>query len=380
MPLFRKALLLALGLLGLAKPAAALEASVSQRTPFCQQARQGCAALFYLNPGDRVQVLQQSADGKWLYVRYRQGHTGWIEAAAATLRKPESLRSGALQPLTPGALALLPAGKELQILFADALQGPGAARQPLVGMQGLLSHPRALRPALCKAAAPDLCIYGVQSEEGQAFVMQLQPTSPPRYRTLLRLADPAGWLGLAVKPEGLLLLGQGEGPWGESLLLGLGPDQLPFMLLKQAQEILVWVPQEVRTGLNLESVRLAHLNPDGVLLASAFHLGLRRHVLLRLRYDARQFWVYEGLMHWPDQSAVSPREAGVSVQGIGFESDFYVLISAGGKTWLAYYSGSQTPLAVQALAQPPLDAQLADGRLWLLWPEGLRAYQPHFSP
>lgn len=382
MPLFRRALQLGLALgltFGVGLSAQALEARVSQRTPFCPQASKGCAALFYLNPGDQVVVLRQSADGKWLYVRYRQQHTGWIQADMASLKKPEGLRSEPLKPLPAGALALLPADDALRILFADALQ-TGTQRQPIVGLQSLLAHPHALRLDLCAANTAEACIYGVQSTEDQFFVLQLNPEDPPRYRTLLRLNEPTGLQGLAVKPEGLLLLGQAEGAWGESLLLGLGADGLPFMLLKQAQEMLVWVPQEVRTGLNLESVRLMHLNRDGVLLASAFHLGQRRHVLLRLRFAPQQFWVYEGLMHWPDQSALSPREAGVQVQGIGSEGDFYVLIQAEGKTLLAYYSGSQEPLAVQALAQAPLDAQLAGKTLWLLNPQGLRAFKPHFSP
>ncbi|MBF2052418.1 MAG: hypothetical protein IGS03_03010 [Candidatus Sericytochromatia bacterium] len=383
MPLFRKsACLPGLGLalaLSLGGPAQALDARLKQRTPFCQQAAKGCAALFYLSPGDQVQVLRQSADSKWLYVRYRNQHTGWIQSDTANLKKPEGLRADPLKPLPAGALALLPAGDELRILFADAVQ-TGTRRQPVVGLHSLLTHPQALHLDRCAGNAADVCVYGVQTTEEQSFVLQLTPDNPPHYRTLLRLRQPEGLQGLAVKAAGLLLLGEAEGVWGESLLLGLGADGLPFLLLKQAQEALVWVPQDVRSGLNLESVRLMHLNRDGVLLASAFHLGQRRHVLLRLRFDPERFWVYEGLMRWPDAVALSPREAGVQVQGLGAEGDFYVLIAAEGKTWLAYYSGSQEPLAVQTLAQRPLDAQLAGKTLWLLHPEGLRAFKPHFSP
>jgi len=370
----------------LAGAASALEARITERTPLCAQAHKNCLGRFFLNPADRVKVLRQSTDGDWYYVEFPLNQqTGWIWAKSAELRKPERLKSEFLYPLSQAGLNLL-AGTESSpaVVYPNRLSNVhGETLQHLPGLQPLLRQ-AAHRQVLQSLQSPEqgLRIYGLSTTEQQLFLLEANPTHPeyPTYRTLLRLEQPQAFKGIAQTTQGLLILAEGQGPWGQSLVTGLGPDGLPYLLMHNAQEILSWVPEEIRSGLNLESLRLLSLNPDGILLASAFHLGLRKNVLLRLRADAQKFWVYDGLLYWPEQIGRSPQAEGLSVRGLGSEADFYVLIQTEQKYFLAYYSGSHQPVAVQALATPVFDALISQDSLWTLQTDGMRRWSPLFSP
>lgn len=366
-------------LLATASSALAVTASIKQRTPFCREAKEGCQPVFFLTPADGIQIEGQTGDSKWLRVKHlASGQSGWVKAEFVAIAAPSRLEPETVIKLDAPALALIDTPEGPALLDKLKLQPlPIGDSLELKGLESLQSEN--LRGHL--STARELKIYGLAEVEKQKFIQEVQPALKPypRYRSLLRLDD-GPYSVVSLPDEVLLVLGKGSAAWGQSLLVGLDAQYLPVMLLRNAAEILAYVPEEARQGLRGESLRLWDLDADGTLVASAYHAGARRDVLLRVRPRINAAWEYEGLVYWPKELPFRPDAPSLKLRlwSSGEQSVLVTSISSGENPagYLAFFAGGNESLTMQKLQQPILDGQLWQGEFWSLQSDSVTRWKP----
>lgn len=392
MPSFRKRLFcLLLASLGLASqgPAWALEGQIKERTAFCLEAQKDCQALFYLTPQDTVRVLRQSLDENWYFVHHDLSQQdGWVQSKDLALSLPTKITGTSVASPPAEGLALLAEADQLYVLSREQrfklTEGHLEADAPLAGLQDLLPPPKELWLSFARPDAP-LLLLGLTRQEETLFVQEVVPSPDPypRYHTLLRLKKNEDFRGAALtQNQNLLLLAEGEASWGNSLLIALDPHFLPLMLIRKDLEFLTYLPNDILRAIRNDSLQVQGLTPDGLLLLSAYDMGSRKKVLLTLRYDPQQFWVYEGLYNWPQQVPLEPKSEGLRLRGLKDGEQFYLLLSqkSSANTYLAFYAGERDAISVQVLDQPVRDATLFQHQLWTLQEKSLKRWTLDFEP
>lgn len=364
----------------LAGPGLALEAKIKARTPLCREPQANCQPLFYLTPADAIQVEAQSADGKWYKLRHlASGQQGWVSAETLSLRSPNRLAAGKVRQLGSAPLALVSSPEGLALLEPARLVPDQGAALPLQGLGGM--DPASLRTLYTPAR--ELLVYGLVEVDKQRFLQEVQPAlkPQPRFRTLLRLNQ--GPCAVARLDDGtLLVLGDGNGAWGEGQLVGLDAQYLPVLLLRQSAEILGYLPESARQNLRGESVRLLDLEADGTVVLSAFNAALRRDVLIRLRPRLGTNWDFGGIYFWPKQLPFRPDAPGLRLRLWHSGDQSFLLTSSdtSGPGFLAYFAGGNEALTLQRLEQPVRDAIILNNQLWTLGQKDLTSWQPVSDP
>ncbi len=373
--------ILALGILLLlltAESAWAVNASIKQRTPFCRETKENCQPVFYLTPTDQIQIEGQTADGKWLRLKHlASGQIGWVKTGDVSIAAPSRLAPEKMLMLETPALAMI-SGPQGPLLLEPGRLRPvqgGEAVELTGGLSTLL--PQTFRGQL--SSAQELRIYGLTEVEKQRFLQEVQPALKPypRFRSLLRVES--GPQAVAWLPEGLLLvLGQGSATWGQSLFVGLDSDYLPVLLLRNAAEILTYLPEEARQGIRGESMRLLDLDADGTLIAAAYHAGARRDVLIRVKPKLKAAWEFEGMLYWPKELPFRPDAQGLNFRlwSTGEQSVLVTSTEASGAGYLGFYAGGNEVLTLQKLDQPILDGQLWQGDFWSLQKDAVTRWKP----
>src|SRR5262249_17635032 len=142
------------------------------------------------------------------------------------------LESEVVMNLETPALGLVVGPEGLGLLRADKLT-PVQSKLPEQALHGSDSlKPESLR--FYMSSTHELRAYGEVEVEKDRFLQELKPQLTPfeHYRTLMRLgAGPhtAAWL---PDEQLLLVMGDGDGDWGNSLLAGLDAQYLPVMLVR----------------------------------------------------------------------------------------------------------------------------------------------------
>ncbi len=375
-----KALLSGVGLLALALagPALASEGKILKRTPLCTEAISTCSVLFYLNSTDKVQVLRPSTDGKWLYIEYGPGQQkGWVHAEDLKLLSPQGMTYTTVQSFEQSALGLSLAPDFFGVLYPESLNRPQS--DPLTFRLPLEAVPFSL---LTDQSGQSLTVYYLSETEKRWFLTAVQPLTPPypHFQTLLRFQKPDDFLGMAKIPAGLLVLGESEGAWGQSLVTGLDPEGIPFLLIQKPEEFVAYLPQEIRAVIRPENLRPVSLSPEGDLVFSTFHLALRRFVLLRFSY--REGWLFHSLLLWPKDLSFRPDLPGLKMRLVTDAEQSYLFFQPPDQTagFLGFYSGAtQEPTILQALQKPVLDAVIYQKKLWTLHLDELRVWNPVFA-
>lgn len=367
------------GLEAFAPAAQAAEAKVKRRTAFCQEAKADCLPSFYLTPSDRIRIEGQSADGKWLHIRHLDSdQIGWVTASEIQLQSVSRLDAQVVMNLDTPALGLVAGPDGLGMLMADQLLPVQAnvAVQHLRGIDSL--KPESLRGFM--SPTQELRVYGETEVEKEKFLQELRPQLTPieHYRTLIRLGSgphTAAWL---PDEQLLLLMGEADGDWGNSLLAGLDAQYLPVMLVRTIIEVQGFLPAEVRIGLRGESLRLQDLEPDGTLTLSAYHSGLRRDVLIRVQPRVNRSWDFEGQYYWPKDVPFRPDAAGLRLRLWHLGEQTYLLVSTpdSGPGYLVFYAGGSEPVMVQRLSAPVLDGVMYQDQLWTLEKSTITRWQP----
>lgn len=362
-------------------PGWGVEARVRTRTPFCTEARDPCQAVFSLHAQDAIDAISLSPDQKWWQIRHRaSGRMGWVKAADLILRRPSGLSSDAPVALPQQVLGLQWRGDGLGLLSADHLFGLDPVfSAPLKGLAEV--QPGQLI-ALLTAPNGEPEVYTRTEVEGSWFVQQILPRSSPypQYRTLVRLNQADSPAGVSRLADGhLLVLAEGSGLWGDSRLVAFDAAGLPVMVIREAVEILDYLPQALRPSLRPESLRLLALDPDGTLLMTANQPGRQQGVLLRIRPRVGVEWAFEGALAWPTDLPFRSDAPNLRLQARVQADEALLIWQQAGATWLGYYVAGGEPVALRPLSQPVLDLAQRDGFFWLLHPHSLVRLRPLFA-
>ncbi|MGV3523334.1 MAG: hypothetical protein ACO1RX_03880 [Candidatus Sericytochromatia bacterium] len=358
-----------------------IEARVRARTPFCTEARDPCQAVFSLNSQDAIDAISLSPDQKWWQIRHRaSGRIGWVKAADLVLRRPTGLSSDTPVTLPQEVLGLQWRGEGLGLLSANHLFGLDPVfSEPLQGLEEV--EPGHL-VALLTAPNGEPEVYVRTEIEGTWFVQQILPRSTPypQYRTLVRLNHADSPVGVARLADGhILVLAEGSGLWGESRLVAFDAAGLPVMVIREAVEVLDYLPQALRPSLRPESLRLLALDPDGTLLMTANQPGRQQGVLLRIRPRVGVDWAFEGALAWPADLPFRNDAPHLRLQARVQADEALLIWQQGDTTWLGYYVAGGEPVALRPLAQPVLDMVQHSGFFWLLQPRSLVRLRPLFA-
>lgn len=381
MPLFHKQkLIISLILCFFFCPAAwGIDADVGQRTPVCREPKAGCAPLFYLNSRDKVQVKQQSDDGKWFFVWIAINQSeGWVNAADLKLKLPKHLKQHIQRPLKQEALFLLQS-PSAALGYADHLETLDS-ENPLKSWD-VRFFPKNFRPMMAHQTTGFLDVFGIEKQEEGLFLMRVRigEKGYPDYHTLVHIQSEADFYGLTVFENGdILLVADSDGPWGKSQMLVLDADLSPKQLIQKPEEMLQFLPAELNAALQKQRIRWLGVLPQGEVLLGAYHLGRRRDVILR--FQLHEHWSYHSAVNWPKDLPFKLFDSKLIVRAAAQGEALYVHSRMPDKkNFLSYYAGNNEPLFTQLVETDLRYLFLNEGALWSLSNSALSLWSPVFT-
>lgn len=370
-------------LFALILPAQAYDAKVKTRTALCREAKENCQPIFYLSPADQISIEGQSTDSKWLKIRHLASkQSGWAKTADIQMFSPSQLSASTALSLETPALALAASSQSPPALSLIDKQRfyQLESQQTLLKLKGLSELQGSFLRSLW-TPEQELRIYGLSESEQQSFIQELRSANKafPEYKTLLRLqsAKQPWAVARAAEDPLLLVLGAGQGPWGKSLLVGLDQNYLPVMLIREAAEILAFIPAEARLGLRPETLRLQDLDAQGGLIATVYHTEARREVIMRVVPRLNQPWEFTGFLYWPKEIPFRAESLGLKLR-LWHQGDQNILLAETESTapgYLAYYVGANEALTVKKLEKPLLDGIFYNNEFWSLQSDAVLHWQ-----
>jgi hypothetical protein len=372
MPSFVKTWVTSLLLWALSAPAWGTEARLRERAPLCPEPRAACTPLFYLNPGESVEVLRVSPEHEdWLAVRFGPGgREGWLPRNVLALNVP--------QALSPEVMARLPEGPG-RFGFGEPLQFQIGLQAWHYTHEGLVPQPAwKVRSELLGRliAISPAQAWGITTADTQAFVQHLRFTLSPRpqLETLLRLAQPTTEAFVAQTGPLTLVLGKGTGFWGESILVGLDAQGMPWLHVANSDDLPAFFPGALRARYQPRTCVPLALDAQGVLYAKAVRRS-GETVIVMVLPSARAEWDYLGELTWPVDQPIptakdipvvrAARGGGLTglLVGSGVLQRLYLFALTGEQIW-------QGPVA--EASDLHLDPQ---GQLWTLQGQQLLRWQ-----
>lgn len=277
-------------------PAQALQAMLQERVPLCDQPRQNCSPLFFLNKGEHVQVIYlQGKD--WLRVQHiASQRMGWVSAQQAKLLLPTRLQKQSQQNLS-AMLGFWALGESAGVFSRTAQYdlSTQASRPFAMGYAFAASDPVI---AVEKPAGETLLFHRLEAIEQHFVLWEVNPfLQVPQFRNLARFERKQDFVGSAQLGALTLIAGKAQGLWGEGVLLALDSEGWPVWIYRDLRELWAVLPFELQSQLKAESFKLLRLSPEGHVLLEAYNTKQAKKVILHWRYD--KTWVYQQMLQWP---------------------------------------------------------------------------------
>lgn len=277
-------------------PVQALQAILQERVPLCDQPRQSCQPLFFLQKGEQVQVVYlQGKD--WLRVKHvASQRLGWVSAKQAQLLLPTSLQKQAQEKFT-GMLGFWALGEQSGV-FSGSVQYELPTQAQTTFAMGYTFAASDPVIAVEKSAASKLLFHRLEAHASHVVLWEVNPfLRVPQFQNLARFERRQDFAGSAQLDGLTLIAGRAQGLWGEAVLIALDVDYWPVWIYRDLRELWAILPFELQSELKAESFKLLSLSPEGHVLIEAYNTKQAKKVILHWRYD--KTWVYQQMLQWP---------------------------------------------------------------------------------
>lgn len=374
-------------LFGVQQPVWALDALLKQREPLCRQPQKNCPALFYLNPGEKVEVIGQGQEPDWLQIQYPQNRQqGWIPTSAAALVLPHQISVRSIQQFPAEKPPVLLWNKdEFRILSDQHIYRWDASQQVLV-KETTLYFPwieeEFYSPGLWTGQT--ISLLSRQIHQKEAFLLwqrQAWQRNWPSYQTLLRMLQPDLIPQIAFNPC-LTIYAPGHSAWGPAEMVLLNTQGQLLTLIASARELLPFIPEHMRSKIRLDTLDIVALEKDGIIGILVGQFARPEKLLLRLQMTSELPWKYLGQITWPEAIPWKPGKNQPRIRMASRGQDIWLALAPADQPQqytLFYYSVTGQVLlqdTVVGLRDLWLDAQQ---RLWVLTEKDLTQRELSFT-
>lgn len=289
-------------------PASALSGEITKRTALCQRAQKKCTAIFYLNPKEKIAILNRSFDKTWLKIEVQTNKVqGWVNSKDIQSTKPDALKQEIILDKLDNNQVFLDSSQNEQMSFfnqkKNTIENYDLNGKLIDTIKFRIPEKLITRPLNGFWNNNLLKLINKVKIEEQEFLelVDIDSKSNITFKTLLQLPENynSNKIFSGFTQDHFVLLSKGIGLWGQNEVFGLiNPDKLNFVVPNE-ERILHLLPKEIRKEINPITLKIFALDSLNQMYFTVFNNQSKKIMLLQISPSKNLEWHWKTRIDWP---------------------------------------------------------------------------------